>query len=129
MFLFLGFVIPHVFFYFLYLLNDLSIIYITNYITIPFGYVGTGKFEIYELIVWLRRYFKYNQFLYFSIIGLIFISFLGFFKTKIFRSFKNLINIIYLFSGFLIYVIAGHNYQHHLFYTIAFFSIYISTKF
>ena len=126
MFLFLGFVIPHVFFYFLYLLNDLSIIYITNYITIPFGYVGTGKFEIYELIVWLRRYFKYNQFLYFSIIGLIFISFLGFFKTKIFRSFKNLINIIYLFSGFLIYVIAGHNYQHHLFYVIAFFSIYIS---
>ena len=126
LYLFFGFITPHILFFLLYLLNDLSIIYITNYITIPFGYVGTGKFEIYELTVWLRRYFQYNQFLYFSIIGLTFISFLEFFRRKTFGIFNNLVNIIYLFSGFLIYVIAGHNYEHHLFYAIAFFSIYVS---
>jgi len=125
-FLVIGFLIPQIAFYLIYFFNDLSIIYFTNYVKIPFGYVNTGKFEIYELVVWLRRYFKYNEFLYFSIIGLIFLGFTDIIKKNIVNSYNKILNISYLVLGFLIYVIAGHSYQHHLFYSIAFFTIFIS---
>ncbi len=124
--LFLGFMTPQVILYFIYYLNDLSILYFTNYIKIPFGYVGTGRFEIYELVVWLRRYFNFNQFLYFSFLGIFYVVILKFYRNYFSKSFKFNLNISYLILGFLIYVIAGHNYQHHLFYTIAFASILIS---
>ncbi len=124
--LLLGFLIPQIIFYLLYFFNDLSILYFTNYIKIPFGYVGSGEFQFYELIVWLRRYFNFSQLLYFSFLSVFFVLAIKLLKKQFFKSFRFNLNILYLILGFLIYVIAGHNYQHHLFYTIAFFSILIS---
>ena len=124
--LLLGFLIPQIIFYLLYFFNDLSILYFTNYIKIPFGYVGSGEFQLYELIVWLRRYFNFSQLLYFSFLSVFFVLAIKLLKKQFFKSFRFNLNILYLILGFLIYVIAGHNYQHHLFYTIAFFSILIS---
>ena len=120
-----GFLIPHILFIFVYLINNLLIVYFTNYVKIPFGYVGSGQFDLYELIVWLRRYFQYNEFLYYSIISIGIIFLINLFKDKLSENSYFFSSILYLILGFLIYVIAGHNYQHHLFYTIAFLSIFI----
>lgn len=122
-----GFTLPHIIFIVIYFINGLLPVYLTNYIKIPFGYVDSGKFEIYELVVWLRRYFQYDEFLYYSILAIgivLFINFLFNRKNYTDRHFIN--NLIYLLLSFSIYVIAGHNYQHHLFYTIFFISIFIS---
>ncbi len=121
-----GFIIPHLFFVFIYLINNLLIVYFTNYIKIPFGYVGSGQFDLYELIVWLRRYFIYNEFLYYSIISIGIILLIKLFNNNLIENSYFINNIIYLLIGFSIYVIAGHSYQHHLFYSIAFLSILIS---
>jgi len=121
-----GFLIPHVFFVFIYFINNLLIVYFTNYIKIPFGYVGSGGFDFYELIVWLRRYFIYNEFLYYSIISIVIIILIKFFRENFTQNRYFYNNIIYLILGFSIYVIAGHSYEHHLFYSIAFLSILVS---
>lgn len=121
-----SFVTPHLFFILLYQINDLLVVYILNYIEIPFGYVRSGNFEIYELIVWLKRYFEYSALLYSAIL------FLGtyviyYFLNQKFRISEDLkIVIFFIFLSLLIYVIAGHNYQHHLFYFIYFISLFIS---
>ena len=122
----LGFSIPHIFFLLLYSIKGFIDVHIANYITIPFSYVGSSKFDYYEIIVWLRRYFLYNEFLYYS---LIFISLSLFMNILGKNSFKNKFlvnNLIYLTLSFSIYVIAAHNYQHHLFYSIAFLAILFS---
>lgn len=122
-----GFVLPHIVFIGIYFVNGLIKVYLTNYIKIPFGYVSSGRFEIYELLVWLRRYFQYSEFLYYAIlaIGILFVTNVIFHKKSNLKShFVN--NLVYLSLGFSIYVIAGHNYQHHLFYSIFFISIFIS---
>lgn len=125
-YLFAGFGLPHIFFLLVYFFNGLLVVYLTNYIKIPFGYVSSGKFEVYEIIVWLRRYFQYSEFLYYSILA-ISIMFLISILNKRFKFEKTLLNnLVYLILGFSIYVIAGHNYQHHLFYSIFFLSIFIS---
>jgi len=125
-YLFAGFGLPQIFFLLVYFFNGLLDVYLTNYIKIPFGYVSSGKFEVYELIVWLRRYFQYSEFLYYSILA-ISIMFLISILNKRFKFEKTLLNnLVYLILGFSIYVIAGHNYQHHLFYSIFFLSIFIS---
>lgn len=126
-YLFAGFALPHTIFLVIYFINGLLPVYLTNYIKIPFGYVNSGKFEIYELIVWLRRYFQYDEFLYYSILAIgtvLIINFLFSRKNYAEKHFIN--NLIYLLLSLSIYVIAGHNYQHHLFYTIFFISIFIS---
>ena len=121
-----SFITPHLFFILLYQINDLLVVYILNYIEIPFGYVRSGNFEIYELIVWLKRYFEYSALLYSAIL------FLGsyviyYFLNQKFRISEDLkIVIFFIFLSLLIYVIAGHNYQHHLFYFIYFISLLIS---
>ena len=65
-----GFVFPHIIFISIYFFNGLIKVYLTNYIKIPFGYVSSGRFELYELIVWLRRYFQYSEFLYYAILAI-----------------------------------------------------------
>lgn len=122
-----GFVLPHIAFISIYFFNGLIKVYLTNYIKIPFGYVSSGRFEIYELLVWLRRYFQYSEFLYYAIlaIGILLMANIIFHKKSNLKShFIN--NLVYLSLGFSIYIIAGHNYQHHLFYSIFFISIFIS---
>ena len=88
--------------------------------------MSSGQFDAYELIVWLRRYYKYNEFLYYAMlaIGIMLIVHLTFYK-KSYSNKQFLNNLTYLILGFLIYVIAGHNYQHHLFYSIFFLAIFI----
>ena len=110
-----SFITPHLFFILLYQINDLLVVYILNYIEIPFGYVRCGNFEIYELIVWLKRYFEYSALLYSAIL---FLStyVIYYFLNKKFRISEDLKIVIFLlFLSLLIYVIAGHNYQHHCF--------------
>lgn len=122
-----GFALPHIIFISIYFFNGLIKVYLTNYIKIPFGYVSSGRFELYELIVWLRRYFQYSEFLYYAILGIgimFFVNCIFDGKSHIKNYFVN--NLIYLSLGFSIYVIAGHNYQHHLFYSIFFMSVFIS---
>ena len=122
----IGFVLPQIFFILIYHLNGLSKLYLTNYIKIPFGYVNSGSFRPYELVVWLRRYFQYSEFLYYSILGILVILFLNVIRRKFISDKNLLLNLVYLILGFSIYVIAGHNYQHHLFYSIFFISIFIA---
>lgn len=124
--LIIGFLIPQILFILIYYLNGLSKLFITNYIKIPFGYVSSGSFRAYELVVWLRRYFLYSEFLYYSILGILVVLFLTILRRKFIFDKTLLINIVYLLLGFSIYVIAGHNYQHHLFYSIFFISIFLA---
>lgn len=121
----LGLAVPHTFFIILYSISGFLNVYVSNYLTIPLSYVGSDRFKFNELFVWLKRYFEYNQFLFFAIIFFIAAFFIQVFKSKsnLLKE-KDLINtILYLIPAFLIYVIAGHSYEHHLFYFIYFSAI------
>ena len=123
--LFLGLAVPHTVFIILYSISGFLNVYVSNYLTIPLSYVGSDRFKFNELLVWLKRYFEYNQFLFFAIIFFIAAFFIQVFKSKsnLLKE-KDLINtILYLIPAFLIYVIAGHSYEHHLFYFIYFSAI------
>ena len=120
--LFLGLLVPHLFFVILYSISGFLNVYVSNYLTIPLSYVGSDRFKFNELFVWLKRYFEYNEFLFFAII-----FFIATFLMKVFKSKSNLLKekdlintFLYLIPAFLIYVIAGHSYEHHLFYFIYF---------
>ena len=127
----IGSFFPHLIFIILYLQQGLINLYISNYLYLPLNYVGSDKFKSNELFVWLKRYFEFNELLYFSLI-LIFV----FFIFKIFNNLYDILNekivfniLIYLTASFLIYVIAGHSYEHHLFYSIYFISLFASVFF
>ena len=121
-----GALLPHLLFIILYFQKGLLDIYISNYIYLPFNYIGSDKFKFHELFVWSKRYFEFNEFLYYSLV-LIFI----FFIIKVFNNLYDIFDdkivfsaFIYLIASFLIYVIAGHSYEHHLFYSIYFVSLF-----
>ena len=59
--------------------------------------------------------------LIFLVISFLFQSFLS--KTKIYSNSEFIDVIFYLIPAFLIYVIAGHSYEHHLFYTLYFLAL------
>ena len=126
------FSIPHIFFLVLYIINGLLDIYLINYIFLTFGYVQEGRFEFTEVIIWLKRMFIFNRFLFYSIF-LITISVLINFLTTIKEQNNKTIFIIFnIFASVLIYIIGGHNYVHHLYYFIFFISlggIFLLTKF
>ena len=118
--------LPHLLFIILYFQKGLLDLYISNYIYLPFNYIGSDKFKFHELFVWSKRYFEFNEFLYYSLV-LIFI----FFIIKVFNNLYDIFDdkivfsaLIYLIASFLIYVIAGHSYEHHLFYSIYFISLF-----
>ena len=123
---------PHIFFLVLYIINGLLDIYLINYIFLTFGYVQEGRFEFTEVIIWLKRMFIFNRFLFYSIF-LITISVLINFLTTIKEQNNKTIFIIFnIFASVLIYIIGGHNYVHHLYYFIFFISlggIFLLTKF
>lgn len=130
LFLTFGGLIPHLIFILLYLRENLISIYFSNYITLPLNYAGSDSFKFGELLIWLKRYFEFNQVLYLTLLSIFvflaqrkFNDFIVLFKNnEIFDIF------IYLVISFSIYVIAGHSYEHHLFYSIYFLSI-LSVKF
>ena len=125
-----GGLIPHLIFMLLYFRENLINIYFSNYITIPLNYTGSDSFKFGELFIWLRRYFEFNEVLYFTLLS-IFVFFTARKLSSFIVIFKNneIFDIfIYLIVSFSIYVIAGHSYEHHLFYSIYFLSI-LSVKF
>ena len=67
----IGFTIPHLFFLFLYLANDLIEIYLATYLTIPLGYIQANYASFYELFVFSRELMEYNLYLYLCLISLI----------------------------------------------------------
>ena len=121
-----SFLLPHLLFFLVYFLNDVGILYITNYFFIPLNYVDSGNFQLYELIVWLKRYFLYFENLYYLIISVPIFIFINNLNKKITYSKDFIGDIVYLGISFTFYFIAGHNYQHHLFYLVAFIAIFTS---
>ena len=122
----ISFFVPHLLFYLVYFVNDVGILYVTNYFFIPLNYVDSGNFRLYELLVWLKRYFLYFENLYYLIISIPFFIIINNLNKKIIYSKDFMSDIIYLGISFSFYFIAGHNYQHHLFYLIAFIAIFTS---
>ena len=95
-------------------------LYISQYIQLPLNYVQSSSPSFGEIFVIFRSYFEYDYFLYFIfIVGGIFVIH-EYFKNSI-KSFLD-IEFTSFVTGLLIYFIAGHSYQHHLFYTVFFFS-------
>ena len=120
----IGFTIPHLFFLFLYLANDLIEIYLATYLTIPLGYIQANYASFYELFVFSRELMEYNLYLYLCLISLIFINLLNLLKkytkkTKLIIFDLDNLNIIF---GLLFYFIGSHNYYHHLIYLVFFIS-------
>ena len=120
----IGFTIPHLFFLFLYLVNDLIEIYLATYLTIPLGYIQANYASFYELFVFSRELMEYNLYLYLCLISLILITLLNLLKkytkkTKLIIFDLDNLNIIF---GLLFYFIGSHNYYHHLIYLIFFIS-------
>ena len=126
------FSIPHIFFLVLYIINGIVDIYLINYIFLTFGYVQEGRFEFNEVLIWLKRIFIFNSFLFYSIFLITFSVFINFFKTIKEQNKKNIFIIFNIFASVFIYIIGGHNYVHHLYYFIFFISlggIFLLTKF
>tara|TARA_Y100000591_G_C21816495_1_gene691024 strand:- start:998 stop:1936 length:939 start_codon:yes stop_codon:yes gene_type:complete len=128
--LFFGGLIPHLIFILFYFRENLVSIYFSNYITLPLNYTGSDSFKFGELFIWLKRYFEFNEVLYLTLLS-IFVFFIvrklnGF--VVLFKNNEIFDIFIYLMVSFSIYVIAGHSYEHHLFYSIYFLSI-LSVKF
>ncbi len=114
---------PHIFFIVLYIINGLLDIYLINYIFLTFGYVQEGKFELTEVIIWLKRMFIFNRFLFYSIFLITFSVLINFYTTIKEQDNKNVFIIFNIFASVLIYIIGGHNYVHHLYYFIFFISL------
>lgn len=127
-YLVIGFLIPYSVTLLIYSYSDLLEVLIANYIFIPLGYTGSNASSIYELRVFLREFYDYNIFIYFTIISIfiaLFVEIVNDFKIKIVQIFKDLDYILLIFS-ILYYFIAGHNYYHHLIYALYFFCIAIT---
>ena len=120
-----GFLIPHLLFIVVYFRRGILDIYISNYFTIPLQYTSANASSFYELRVILRRFFQFDQYLYYFIIFIFLIIFYEIYKkllSKNFRLFFDL-DLLNLLFAVLFYFIAGHNYAHHLFYFLFYFAI------
>ena len=120
-----GFLIPHLLFIIAYFRRGILDIYISNYFTIPLQYTSANASSFYELRVILRRFFQFDQYLYYLIIFIFLIIFYEIYKkllSKNFRLFFDL-DLLNLLFAVLFYFIAGHNYAHHLFYFLFYFAI------
>lgn len=118
--LFIGSLFPQLIFFFSYFQAGLLKLYLANYIFIPLGYSNVvSESNIYELRVYLREFFQYNEFLYLLIITTIFTSIYKFITIQGLKRNINFVNLNLLISLF-IYFIGSHNYSNHLFYFLYF---------
>lgn len=78
-----GFLIPHLLFIIAYFRRGILDIYISNYFTIPLQYTSANASSFYELRVILRRFFQFDQYLYYFIIFIFLIIFYEIYKTFI----------------------------------------------
>ena len=123
--LFLGSLLPQLLFFFLYLQAGLAKLYLANYIFIPLGYSNdVSESNFYELRVYLREFFQYNEFLYLAMITTIFISIYKLLQNPKFNMNINFVNLN-LFISLSIYFIGAHNYSNHLFYFL-YFLVFLS---
>jgi hypothetical protein len=124
---FLSFSIPHLFFLFMYFQKNLLEIYLATYITIPLGYSGASFANIYELKVFIRKFYEYDTYLYVAVILVIIFSVLNLFKKNIKINKLEIKNISYInvICSLLFYFIASHNYYHHLIFLLFFISLII----
>ena len=121
-----GFLIPHTLFLVIYSSRGMLDVYLSNYFRIPLEYTSANASSFYELRVILRRFFQYDQYLYFVIILVFFCASYEIYKkirNKNFEIFFDL-DILNLVFALLFYFIADHNYAHHLFYFIFYFAIF-----
>ncbi len=122
------FLIPNIFFIFVYLEKKLLDVLISNYIYLPLGYIGERASSFYELRVFLREIYNLNFFTYFAIISIfLFYSLSLTFNSSLkIRNLFDLINLNILFAV-AYYFVAGHNYYHHLIYLVS-FSLFLILK-
>tara|TARA_X000000950_G_C13920628_1_gene663151 strand:+ start:2676 stop:4358 length:1683 start_codon:yes stop_codon:yes gene_type:complete len=129
--IFIGFVIPHLTFLYIYLINDLLDVYLATFITIPVSYTSANYSNLYELKVFMRTFFEFNFSIYFLLVTVLIIILKSFFFKKNFLkgALQNL-EFMLIVASLLFYFIAAHNYYHHLLFFLYFISLYISkTKF
>ncbi len=122
----LGLIGPHLFFLLIYFINNLTDIYIATFIEIPFKYTASTFSYIYELRVFFRQYFELNNFIYISIFVLIIFYLFNLIDeknlSKVYRDF----DVLNIFFGLAFYIIASHNYYHHLFFVLFFIPFFVS---
>ena len=122
----LGFILPHLFFLLLYYFNGLADIYIATFIEIPFKYTSSSFSYFYELRVFFRQYYELNEFLYTSIFILIIFYIFNLINSREKQlNFYKDFDILNLFFGLSFYIIASHNYYHHLFFVLFFIPFFV----
>lgn len=107
---FIGFSIPHLFFLFIYFINDLLRVYLTANIQIPLGYTTESSGErvvafLYGFIDTFRGLYSYNILL--SGAALFITAFIGYLALSSFRSYSaanTLSTLPYFFIGGLIHM-------------------------
>jgi hypothetical protein len=128
----ISFVIPHLFSLAVYIFNGIFDIYIATYVLIPLGYIGETFSNFYELKVFSRSIFEFNQYLYFSLISILTLASLNALSNIKTQSQKMLLNLDYwfIFISISFYFIGSHNYYHHLIflmYFICFLTVQLTT--
>ena len=119
-YLFLGVLVPVVFFQTIYLINGLYDILLINYVIMPLGYSSSGDVNaINELRIWIREFYHYNKFLYFSMITTLIIEILRVIRPIKMELFKSSL-YINIFVSLAIYFLGSHSYSHHLIYFVYF---------
>lgn len=122
-----SFLAPHLFVIFVYFLNGIFDIYLATYLLIPLGYIGESFSSFYELKVFSRSIFEFNEALYFSLISILTMVFINIFsniKNSLKNLFKNLDNL-FIFVSISFYFIGSHNYYHHLIFLMYFITLLI----
>jgi hypothetical protein len=125
----------HLFFTFIYYLENELEVYLSTLFFIPNAYSGESMNFISSFIDFLRSLFGFNNWLFVGILVLIFVSIMNVFnlknKEEILIFFKSL-HIQFIFVSLLFYYLASHGYYHHLIFFIFFIPtliVYIKSKF
>ena len=118
-----GFLLPYIIFISLFAYQDLLDIFIATYITIPLEYTSANYSNLYELRVFLRKFFEYNSYLYFALV-LVLIAIISSTK-KIISSRIVSFDLTLIVISLAFYYIGSHNYYHHLLFLLYFISIFL----
>ena len=122
----LGFLIPHLFFLFIYFYKNLLNIYIETFVNIPIAYTSASYSNLYELKVYLRKFYDYETSLYFTILIILFsILTNSLFDINNFKIILKNDNLIFIIVSLSFYFIASHNYYHHTIFLLYFLSLYV----
>lgn len=118
-----GFLLPYIIVISLFAYQDLLDIFIATYITIPLEYTSANYSNLYELRVFLRKFFEYNSYLYFALV-IVLISIISSIK-KIVSSRIVSFDLTFIAMSLAFYFIGSHNYYHHLLFLLYFISIFL----